>query len=537
MKWTYSLIFHTTSRSCSTMTTDMFSLFALSLTTSMTRSRTSPGSPAAGSSSSSTFGRSRRHRMMSNSFFSPADFANPKGSAKWKRSKYQRIDSTCSSKSPSSRKIRYDRSSAASAAESSSESQIVRLSKSWMTWLVLTIPTRAIAYGGRLESTTLGSADWLGPKYVTAPRSSLIECMIMRSRVVLPAPFGPINPSIGCFPSTSSSTSTTTLPSNLFTAPSTRMVGLASPALSGRSVFSTASGRSTTVHAPHQLVAPHLPEDAKRPEHEYQDESCAKHHLPEHGDCLLVPRPGKWQIGLHQDVEEPHGEDHADDRPPHPGGASQHQPYHGGERDLDPDVRRRQEAQHHAVQRPEQSHAGRADHEEPQLGPEGGLSQTAGQRLIGPKGDEQPSVRRPVHSGHVRQDRGHDDCDDAEPQQFIGLDAAQGVGEVQAAHAAGATGEILLGRHQDGHGGGKPKRDHQDTVGIEVGDQPSDEEAGEGSDRHPKGHRDQERPRLAERPIRSDPQHAERVHADAPETDHPEVGDPSQPQLEMEEQS
>ena len=60
--------------------------------------------------------------------------------------------------------------------------------------------------------------------------------------------------------------------------------------------------------------------------------------------------------------------------------------------------------------------------------------------------------------------------------------------------------------------------------------------AGQAGDEGRGGGADEELPRLPERPVDLDVQHAEDVHPDAPEPDDAEVGDPGEPQLEVEQQ-
>jgi hypothetical protein len=95
---------------------------------------------------------------------------------------------------------------------------------------------------------------------------------------------------------------------------------------------------------------------------------------------------------------------------------------------------------------------------------------------------------------------------------------------------------LTLGGRQDLDGGGEPERAHEHAVGVQVGDQPSDEEPGHAGDEGRGGGADEELPWLPERPVDLDVQHAEGVHPEAPEPDDAEVRDPGEPQLEMEQQ-
>ncbi len=327
------------------------------------------------------------------------------------------------------------------------------------------------------------------------PRSSGVECMIIRISVVLPAPLGPMRPSIGRSPRTRSSTSTTTRPEKLLTAPWTRIRGR----VDGRGVDDVSDHGSCLISLSRRM-SPSRPSGRNS---RTRISASAERRLPQHRDRLGVPLLRERQVGLDHDVEEPHGEDDADDRSPDARRAAQHQPHHGGEGDVDPEVADVEEVHHDPVHRTEQPHRRRGDGEQPELGPERRLPQAAGQRLVAAHGDQEAPVGRAVDPPDVEEDRDDDGGRDQQPEELVVLDAADVVREAEPAHAARATGEVVLGGRQDLDGGGEPERAHEHAVGVQVGDQPSDEEPGQ---RRRRGSRRRRRrgtamgPRTASRP-------------------------------------
>ena len=133
----------------------------------------------------------------------------------------------------------------------------------------------------------------------------------------------------------------------------------------------------------------------------------------------------------------------------------------------------------------------------------------------------------------VEQDRHHHQAGDHQPEELVLLDGADVEGEAEPAHAQCPAGEILLGGGQDEHDGGEAERLQQDPVRVEVGDEPTHDQARDTGDDGRQGRTGEELPGVAEGPVDAHVEHAEGVHAEAEEAHDAEVGDAGQPQLQV----
>ena len=265
----------------------------------------------------------------------------------------------------------------------------------------------AIRSADRLESTT-ASPPSAGRSEIR-PRSSGIECMIIRISVVLPAPLGPMRPSIGCSPRTSVvdvHDDVARVALDGFLDPDPRpgdgrgrrrrqRPWSFSISLSRRMSPSRPNGRNSRTRI---RVSPN---------------STSRNT----GTACEYHSAGQGQVRPHDDVEQAHGQDDAHDPAPDAGRPAQHQPDDRGQGDPDADVTGVEVPQHDGVHRPDQAHPRRRDREQPELGAERRLPEAAGERLVAADRDQEAPVRRAVDPPGVEEDRGDDGGRDQEPER------------------------------------------------------------------------------------------------------------------------
>jgi len=117
----------------------------------------------------------------------------------------------------------------------------------------------------------------------------------------------------------------------------------------------------------------------------------------------------------------------------------------------------------------------------------------------------------------VGEDRDDDGRGDQEPEELVVLRPSDVERERETAEALRAPGQVRLGRREDRDDRREPERADEDAVGVEIGDEPPDEDAGEPGDDRRRGGAHEELPRLAERPVHLDVEDAEDVHPEAEE--------------------
>ena len=125
---------------------------------------------------------------------------------------------------------------------------------------------------------------------------------------------------------------------------------------------------------------------------------------------------------------------------------------------------------------------------------------------------------------------------DQQPGELVLLHLAHVERDAQPTEATRPAGQVVLGRGQDLDDGREAQRDDEHAVGVQVGDEPADDDAGEAGHEGRDGGTGEELPGVAEGPVDLDVEDAEDVHAQAPEAHDAEVGDAGEAQLQVQQQ-
>ena len=208
---------------------------------------------------------------------------------------------------------------------------------------------------------------------------------------------------------------------------------------------------------------------------------------------------------MDDDVEERNGQQGADEGSPGPLLPSQDEGDDDGDGDPHRDLGGEQEVDKRGVEGADQAHGGRGPRKQDNLGTERRLAQALCQRLVEPGGDQQSSVRCPVHPPHVVHQRTHDDHQDRQPGQICAVSDVER--EVDRADTDATTREVPFAIGQEEDDGGEGKCGPQNAVDIEVGYDPPHDDAGGTGDRRCAEEGEKERE------VVSDGEHTEGVEA------------------------